>query len=232
MVTGSTRGKCSVPHAGQTRFQPPQASWLSIPQAAQKPCRRRQSNSDLAVPAMAASGPGSSAAASRISWKTPTPRSGPAVGSIEPSISTANTGACFHIPRNSSRSSATARACAIGSHASRGSPSASSSGRPSHSTSASASGFAPCSASHSGSFRRSPARSSGLPAKVFRAGRGMAPLLARRRLHPRAGIVISRLGDRGRRLRQPGQGRKAAATTNSPSGRGLHPPPSDSRRRL
>ena len=43
------------------RFQPPQASRVSIPQAAQKPCRRRQSNSDLAVPAMAASGPGSSA---------------------------------------------------------------------------------------------------------------------------------------------------------------------------
>ena len=67
IVTGSTRGKCSMPQAGQTRFQPPLAVSVSTPQAAQKPCRRRQSNSDLAVPAMAASGPGSIAAASRIS---------------------------------------------------------------------------------------------------------------------------------------------------------------------
>ena len=67
MVTGSTRGKCWTPQAGQVRFQPPDPFPVSTPQAAQKPCRRRQSNSDLAVPAMAASGPGSRAAASRIS---------------------------------------------------------------------------------------------------------------------------------------------------------------------
>ena len=72
ITTGSRRGKCSVRQASHTRFQPPQASRDDWPQAAQKPCRRRQSNRDLAVPAMAASGPGSSAAASRISWNWPT----------------------------------------------------------------------------------------------------------------------------------------------------------------
>ncbi|MND80272.1 hypothetical protein D3C80_720410 [compost metagenome] len=119
MTTGSTRGKCSVPQAAQTRFQPPEACSEAWPQAAQKPWRRRQSNRLLAVAAMPASASGRTTAASRISMKRPSPPAGPLVGSIEPSNSAANTGAPFHRPRKTSRSRTRSRAWASASQTSR-----------------------------------------------------------------------------------------------------------------
>ncbi len=55
MVTGSVRGKCSVLQAGQVRFQPASATSERWPQAEQKRCRRRHSNTALAVAATPAS---------------------------------------------------------------------------------------------------------------------------------------------------------------------------------
>ena len=50
IATGSTRGKCSALHAGQTRFQPASATSVRAPQLAQKPCRACHSNRDFAQP--------------------------------------------------------------------------------------------------------------------------------------------------------------------------------------
>ena len=171
MVTGSTRGKCSAPQAGQMRFQPPSATSDSWPQTEQKRWRRRQSNRLLAQPAIAASSPGSSAASVRSSSKRPSRSSAPSVGSAEPSSSTAKTGVAPFRPRNASRSSRppTAwRASGASRKARRRSPACSrTSGRPCQRAIASACGSARRAASHWASRRRSPARSSGLPAKVL-----------------------------------------------------------------
>ena len=192
ITTGSTRGWCSVRHAGQRRITPPSAGSVAAPQFAQNRWPRCQFNSAAAYAARPPSACGSSSAALRSPTRPSTsgagsPRRPPAptsVGRASPagggSSSTAKTG-----PSPSSPSSTGASGTATSASGCRTSRPPSMARPPLPTTSARACGCASCSASHASSrLRPSSARSSATPVKVL-GSREMTPARSRRAWAPR-----------------------------------------------
>ena len=70
MTTGSVRGKCCAPQAGQERRQPASATADGAPQLAQKRCVACQPRMPLAAAAVPASSTESSAITARRSPKS------------------------------------------------------------------------------------------------------------------------------------------------------------------